>query len=580
MRSSTRYSTSVFATIFTAWLAGVGGASAADLGDLQIPASRLPDWNPGIEGGIPDTSSWPTINARDYGAVPDDGKGDAPAINKAIDAAAAQGGKRVVYLPAGTYRFDYGTSVVMRSDVVLRGAGPTKTILTGDRGRIYGTSWGGLHFMGSAGSDIAVTSASLPRGTDTIRLANTSGLSVGDWVYMFQNNDPVYIQDGNGGPYMTHIFRVASILGNSVVMDRPLRHDFNPSKSVRVKRLNPISGAGLEDIRVQNDDDSPDMYIPTAQWDFAVGCWAKNVFFYNGHHYHLYLGRSARNTIRDCRFERLLYAPIGEFNQYSVSLEGGAVDNLVTNNIFKDLRVAVILARGANGNVVSYNYHMGGLCGSGMADFHGHYPHSNLVEGNDSNCGINIGDHYWGQQGPHNTVFRNRMRGTGRVITKDAFPTRYPFIVDSLNLLLNSAYSYHQIPGCNYDSGNCKDLDHLTTNLWAERNIATDTRSGSGYGFVVQTPERSSVLKDNAKAKAAPGSWAHLRSPASLYLESRPDFWPAHKPWPGIGADVDDFSGGNLVKLPAQDRYDGVRIDEPPPDALLSRPSKPTVVIP
>src|SRR5207245_7630948 len=47
--------------------------------------------------------------------------------------------------------------------------------------------------------------------------------------------------------------------------------------------------------------------------------------------------------------------------------------------------------------------------------------------------------------------------------------------------------------------------------------------------------------------------------PASLYLASRPNWWPAAKPWPSIGPDV---TGGNITNMaghaytnPAADCY-------------------------
>ncbi len=96
-------------------------SEAADLGDLRIPRERIPAWNPGVEGGIPDTTRWPAIDARRFGAVPDDGEDDTAAINRAITAAAAGGGGKVAYLPAGTYLVSLGTPIALKSGVVLRG---------------------------------------------------------------------------------------------------------------------------------------------------------------------------------------------------------------------------------------------------------------------------------------------------------------------------------------------------------------------------------------------------------------------------------------------------------------------------
>jgi hypothetical protein len=47
--------------------------------------------------------------------------------------------------------------------------------------------------------------------------------------------------------------------------------------------------------------------------------------------------------------------------------------------------------------------------------------------------------------------------------------------------------------------------------------------------------------------------------PASFFLNSKPDFWAASKPWPGIGPDVTGGNipdvGGHAYTIPAQDCY-------------------------
>ena len=64
----------------------------------------------------PHTVSSFTFNVRDYGATGDGKTIDSPAINKAIDAAAAAGGG-TVYFPAGTYA---SFSIHLKSHIVLR----------------------------------------------------------------------------------------------------------------------------------------------------------------------------------------------------------------------------------------------------------------------------------------------------------------------------------------------------------------------------------------------------------------------------------------------------------------------------
>lgn len=80
-----------------------------------------------------------TFNVMDYGAHHNDSADDAPAINNAIIAAHAAGGG-TVYLPAGTYRFNYGSertvgdpamycSIELLDNVTVRGDGVGQTII-------------------------------------------------------------------------------------------------------------------------------------------------------------------------------------------------------------------------------------------------------------------------------------------------------------------------------------------------------------------------------------------------------------------------------------------------------------------
>ncbi len=59
-----------------------------------------------------------TFNVRDYGATGNGSTNDTPAIQRAIDAAAAAGGENIVRFPSGTYRS--ANSIHMRSNITLQ----------------------------------------------------------------------------------------------------------------------------------------------------------------------------------------------------------------------------------------------------------------------------------------------------------------------------------------------------------------------------------------------------------------------------------------------------------------------------
>ena len=555
------------------------GAAPQGLGDLQVPANRIPTWNPGVEGGVPDTSGWNIfcdVTDSPYNAVANDGQLDRAAIQSAIDAANAAGGNQVVYVPAGTFRgyaHGSGNTLNLKSNVVLRGAGRDLTTITGDRGG-GPEVWGGVHLYGSGGAFVNITTSSLPRGTTTITLANASGFSVGDYCMMKQDNDMSYFHVRSSmmsDEYLRHIFKVSAKNGNTLTMDRPLRHYFGASFNPRVQKMNPISNSGLEDMKVMCDE------LTLAQWQgglyantgpvgmyYAVNCWIDDCYLYCGYRKHIHAKYSSRCTIRDSKFYKMLQAEYGdpddgsekEYDAYCVLLHVGAVDFLVTNNIFIDHYVDVIMFNGANGNVASYNYHIGprGLHGF---FFHGRYPHENLFEGNQTDASITV-DNWWGEQGPRNTIFRNRLVDTGWVKNEDYHSSTYHptgHVADQLNVIGNIAWSYRAQPFCQYEAGSCRDYDTKMTNLWLERNIYRDYTRGDHYGLILRTPEPTTTNLFSYGGDKAPASWSTFNMPASLYLTQKPDWWPSGKPWPCTGSDIDDFTG-TLTKLPAQDRYE------------------------
>ncbi len=103
-------------------LAGLAGA----LGAFRRPATA---------GSKPTDPSAHWFNIRDFDAVGDGAAIDSPAINKAIDQAAAQGGG-VVHFPPGTYacytlRLKSRVTLHLGEGAVLLAAAPTGVALNG-----------------------------------------------------------------------------------------------------------------------------------------------------------------------------------------------------------------------------------------------------------------------------------------------------------------------------------------------------------------------------------------------------------------------------------------------------------------
>lgn len=86
-----------------------------------------PNWlQVGIDGGVPDVET--ILQVEDFGAIPDDGRDDSPAIQAALEEAGESGGGAVV-LGAGEYTLKTPL-FIFHDGVVLRGAGQEHTTLS------------------------------------------------------------------------------------------------------------------------------------------------------------------------------------------------------------------------------------------------------------------------------------------------------------------------------------------------------------------------------------------------------------------------------------------------------------------
>ncbi|HLU66879.1 MAG TPA: glycosyl hydrolase family 28-related protein, partial [Kofleriaceae bacterium] len=95
-------------------------------GERWDPRGRLPDFSyAGYQAGRAPIPEVPVVsNVRDFGAVGDGATDDTRAFQDAL--AAAEGGALLV--PAGRYLIR-GKLAMRRSNVVLRGEGPDRTVL-------------------------------------------------------------------------------------------------------------------------------------------------------------------------------------------------------------------------------------------------------------------------------------------------------------------------------------------------------------------------------------------------------------------------------------------------------------------
>jgi hypothetical protein len=511
------------------------------LGDLMISVSRIPAWDPGVRGGIPNVLT--KVNVRDFGARGDGETDDTAALKTAISACPRPG---AVYLPAGSYVIK--GRIEVPSGVVLRGDGPQNT-------RILVTPMGGRHtfvVVGSKGRAMPLT-ATAPQGSNQVSVANVAPFAVGQTVELEMDNEPFMdpmIYDGARG----QIVKVVGISGRTLTLDVPLRLEYSLTSNPRVYPMMPGRNVGFEDFyvkHVSSDGDESNIF----QFWIAENCWVKNVESESCARYHVNLRYSRHITIRDNVIHHAHNYGGGGHGYGVVTGEKHTSDCLITNNTFYMLRHSFLPSHGGNGNVWSYNFSADDnsrLDQIGLADLnlHGNFGYMDLVEGNVVQW-CKIGG-YWGQQGPHNTLFRNRMVKSPHSKPTDRY--RAGIEIDhpshGQNIIGNTLFGRIRNTG----SGG------LAHELWIEKNlICQDGVAGN----VTQSTVRDNVLSCDQVA-----SW---RLPDSLYLPEKPDFW-GDLPWPAVGADIDSqrqAAGLALHKIPAQIRYEQIRGLIPSPGEII-----------
>jgi hypothetical protein len=386
---------------------------AALAANAVLPPGRVIDWSQsGIPGGIPNRAT--VCSAIAAGATQ-------ATIQGALDACKPG---QVVLLAAGSYEIDGGLTIP--SDVVLRGAGPKRTILNA-RGSGSGFIRFGPGATPSADDSIAITAGATAKST-RITLADASDIEIGSHLMVTQLNDPSYVSittnngtctwcDGgigwNGTRVQGQIVEVTAIDGNTVSISPGLYIAYS-----RTPLATPVdmgaSNAGVEDLQVYMNDTG---YTANFLMDGAATSWIRNVEsnYTDGDHAQLHWGY--RNEIRDSYFHDAFAHSAGRTDA-DIFIADKTSGTLVENNVLRRLHQSIMLNWGAAGNVIAYNYVDNNFDSTGRdtlfggLNVHGAHPMFNLWEGN--MAPKLDADYFWGSSS-HNTAFRNWFKGVAMI---------------------------------------------------------------------------------------------------------------------------------------------------------------------
>jgi hypothetical protein len=386
-------------------------------GASWTPQSRLPDFSfAGYRRGEKPLPDLPRgVSVKEFGAKGDGETDDTAAFLKAL----AEVKSGAIEVPAGRYRIT-GLLEIIRPNVVLRGAGPDRTVLffptplndikpnwgattTGQKTSNYSWSGGFITVRGSFQSK-KLTEISVPakRGDQVVTVASAAGLRVGQEIEVYQSDTPdntlaVHLYGGDAGPVQnlkgraraSLVTRITAIAGNHVSLDRPLRCDFRPEWKPQLRAFTPtVTESGLENLAFEfpltpYKGHFTELGFNPVALNGVAHCWVRNVRVINADSGPFLSG--AFNTADGVVLESA--RPRDNQNcdgHHGVSL--GGTDNLLTNFDLRTRFIHDITVSGfCSGNVISRGR------GSDLSlDHHRYAPNENLFTDLDAGAGTRL----------------------------------------------------------------------------------------------------------------------------------------------------------------------------------------------
>ena len=449
-----------------------------------IPVNRITDWTlAGYPGKIP---VYPLVkNITDYGGTGNSTHANDQALQAAIAGLNNQPG--IVYFPAGTFLFN--KPILLGGGIVLKGEGAGNTTLMFN---LAGSN-DLIKIAGAATGIVANITKPVYKDSNLVLADNASLFDVNDYVKIYQN-DAALVNDSWALESVGQILQIEKIEGNNIYFSDALRRNYLLADAPKIRKLTMVAGVGIECLKVKRMDATP---LQTSNIYFlnAAKCWVKGVESDKSNFAHVKIAGSTHIEVSNSYFHGA-FAYGGNGQGYGVTCEFTSGNCKIENNIFRQLRHAMLLQAGANGNVLSYNYSLQPFNTdtfpfnlSGDIVLHGNYPYQNLFEGNIvQNI---IADVSHGINGPFNTFLRNRAELYGIFIVEGGG--------DSTNIVGN------EITGAGYQQGNY----YLQgSGNFEYGNMKKDTLVPEGTTQPVET---------------------------SFLYSSTPSFWNIAAAWPSVG---------------------------------------------
>lgn len=368
-----------------------------------IPSNRTTDWT---VAGLSDPIDNPvdSLCITDFGGNGDGSTANDQAFQDALNSLNGDGGS--IYFPAGHYLFEHSFS--LPSNTRIYGVGAQYSILrfTGDNNANLISVHGGM-------TDDNYTIQTAYQGEYVLHVTSGfSGINPGDYLRL-QMDGGDYMESDWAVNCMAQIVRVESISGTDIHLHSPLRHDFPADNNPFIRKINPAHDVQIDQVKILRDDNA-DAQRKNISFYNAVNCKVLAIESQYCDFCHIGITSSSNIEVYGSYFHDA-FGYGGGGRAYGVEIDNGAGENLVENNIFRNLRHSMLAQSGANGNVFLNNYSREpywdefGLPANSAGDMvlHGNYPYMNLFEGNVAQNLVVDDSH--GINGPYNSFFRNRL---------------------------------------------------------------------------------------------------------------------------------------------------------------------------
>ena len=281
-----------------------------------------------------------TIGGNNSGMVAND-----IALANAISS--LNGADAVIYFPAGNYLFN--NSVNLRGGLIIRGAGSENTTLTFNLGANSGHL---IKVQGSTGASTLVTTA-VQQFSNQVNVADPNITSTGNFIKVYQDNETGLINDSWADNTIGQISYLKSKLGNTFTFFTKHRRAIPLNGLPTAQVLNMVKRVGIECLKIKRIDSDP-VANQTSNifFNYAAFCWLKGVESDSANFAHVTILNSSNIEITGSYFHGA-FSYGGGGAGYGVVCHISTGDCLIENNIFKNLRHAMLLQAGANGNIIT-----------------------------------------------------------------------------------------------------------------------------------------------------------------------------------------------------------------------------------